>query len=74
MVTSLNQPIVTDFHPIRNRPVAVLLFLMFFAVAAVARDLIAAAVVVLAVGLTVGSWWLIGRGHGNPDSGAAWSD
>lgn len=65
MVATLNQPIVTDFHPIRNRPVAVLLFLVFFAVAAVARDLTAAPVVVLAVGSAVGCGWLF-RPHRDP--------
>lgn len=74
MVATLNQPIVTDFHPIRNRPVALLLFLVFFALAAVARDLTAAAVVVLAVGSAVGCGWLIGRRRDTADPNAAWSD
>ncbi|MBX9583032.1 MAG: hypothetical protein K2X87_22225 [Gemmataceae bacterium] len=65
MVASLNRPIVTDYHPIRNRPVLPLVVLALMAAAVVARDLTAAIVILAAAGLGGLVLWL---------ADAAWSD
>jgi hypothetical protein len=58
VVASLNRPIVTDYHPLRNRPVLSLLVIALMAAAVVARDLASAVVVVTAAALGGVALWL----------------